>query len=230
MGVIVNFSCRVSPMRSSQKLLLGLILAFQAASASADSLTAWLTSGPTTAVAGATTFDFGVSGISNSGAVGILSATSGGATFSGGSLFNVSTAGISGLAARPVGSTGNFWGIQPGQIGTITFTQGISYFGLLWGSPDYAGWNDLTFYSGDTVIAAYNGTVTQLDKNWANTVYFNVSTTGPLITKVTLTANRPAFEVDNVAFAAPVPEPETYAMLLAGLGLMGFVARRRQNA
>lgn len=28
----------------------------------------------------------------------------------------------------------------------------------------------------------------------------------------------------------PVPEPETYAMLLAGLGLMGFVARRRQRS
>jgi hypothetical protein len=28
-----------------------------------------------------------------------------------------------------------------------------------------------------------------------------------------------------------IPEPETYAMLLAGLGLLGFVARRRkQNA
>lgn len=27
----------------------------------------------------------------------------------------------------------------------------------------------------------------------------------------------------------PIPEPETYAMLLAGLGLMGFVARRRQR-
>lgn len=27
---------------------------------------------------------------------------------------------------------------------------------------------------------------------------------------------------------APVPEPETYAMLLAGLGLIGFVARRRK--
>jgi len=26
---------------------------------------------------------------------------------------------------------------------------------------------------------------------------------------------------------APVPEPETYAMLLAGLGVMGAVARRR---
>ncbi len=34
---------------------------------------------------------------------------------------------------------------------------------------------------------------------------------------------------DNIAFAlaAPVPEPETYAMLLAGLGLMGGIARRR---
>lgn len=27
----------------------------------------------------------------------------------------------------------------------------------------------------------------------------------------------------------PIPEPETYAMLLAGLGLMGFVARRRRK-
>ena len=30
--------------------------------------------------------------------------------------------------------------------------------------------------------------------------------------------------------AAPVPEPETYAMLLAGLGLMGGIARRRKAA
>lgn len=28
---------------------------------------------------------------------------------------------------------------------------------------------------------------------------------------------------------APVPEPETYAMLLAGLGVMGFVARRKSR-
>jgi hypothetical protein len=29
---------------------------------------------------------------------------------------------------------------------------------------------------------------------------------------------------------SPVPEPETYAMLLAGLGLVGFMARRRKAA
>ena len=31
-------------------------------------------------------------------------------------------------------------------------------------------------------------------------------------------------------FTTAVPEPETYAMLLAGLGLMGTIARRRKNA
>ncbi len=36
-----------------------------------------------------------------------------------------------------------------------------------------------------------------------------------------------AFMVDNIS---PVPEPETYAMLLAGLGLVGFMARRRKES
>lgn len=30
-------------------------------------------------------------------------------------------------------------------------------------------------------------------------------------------------------YLAPVPEPETYAMMLAGLGLLGFMARRRRR-
>jgi hypothetical protein len=34
--------------------------------------------------------------------------------------------------------------------------------------------------------------------------------------------------LDNVTISAAVPEPETYAMLLAGLGLLGFAARRRK--
>ena len=39
--------------------------------------------------------------------------------------------------------------------------------------------------------------------------------------------------LDNVsvnAVTAPVPEPETYALMLAGLGAMTFVARRRKKA
>ncbi|MYN28158.1 choice-of-anchor A family protein [Duganella sp. CY42W] len=40
-----------------------------------------------------------------------------------------------------------------------------------------------------------------------------------------------AFVSTNVAgLVTAIPEPETYAMLLGGLGLMGFMARRRQKA
>lgn len=35
------------------------------------------------------------------------------------------------------------------------------------------------------------------------------------------------FRPSSVTVANPVPEPETYAMLLAGLGVLGFSARRR---
>jgi hypothetical protein len=34
--------------------------------------------------------------------------------------------------------------------------------------------------------------------------------------------------LDAVSLTAAIPEPETYAMLLAGLGLLGFAARRRK--
>ncbi len=34
----------------------------------------------------------------------------------------------------------------------------------------------------------------------------------------------------SVNFAAPVPEPETYSLLLAGLGAIAWVARRRKSA
>ena len=36
--------------------------------------------------------------------------------------------------------------------------------------------------------------------------------------------------MDNLRVSiSPVPEPEVYAMFMAGLGLMGLIARRRKN-
>ncbi|WP_049785337.1 PEP-CTERM sorting domain-containing protein [Nitrosomonas sp. Is79A3] len=49
---------------------------------------------------------------------------------------------------------------------------------------------------------------------------------------VTIERNNTWVFLSEVEFnAAPIPEPETetYAMLLAGLGLLGFVARRKQQ-
>jgi hypothetical protein len=35
-------------------------------------------------------------------------------------------------------------------------------------------------------------------------------------------------DVDGYSYAVPVPEPESYALLLAGLGLLGFIAKRKK--
>lgn len=37
------------------------------------------------------------------------------------------------------------------------------------------------------------------------------------------------YTLTSTIVAVPVPEPETYAMMLAGLGALGFLARRRRN-
>jgi hypothetical protein len=36
--------------------------------------------------------------------------------------------------------------------------------------------------------------------------------------------------MDDFTFTAAVPEPETYALMLAGLGLIGFTRRRAAKA
>ena len=39
-----------------------------------------------------------------------------------------------------------------------------------------------------------------------------------------------SFTLGNPAQASAVPEPEAYSMFLAGLGLLGFVSRKRKSA
>jgi hypothetical protein len=77
-------------------------------------------------------------------------------------------------------------------------------------------------------------TGTKLD-NSTVTQSFNVSDGAPQtftftgftnLASVTWADNATYHQFDNISVAA-VPEPETYAMFLAGLGLMGFAARRR---
>lgn len=39
--------------------------------------------------------------------------------------------------------------------------------------------------------------------------------------------NTPVYGNESLTLSAPIPEPKTYAMLLAGLGLVGYVVRKR---
>ena len=192
--------------------------------------------------AGAYTIDFGTSAVNNATSVAgtsapnevIFSGTAQGNSFQyvEGALYNTSL--ISGVAARPVGSLGNF--LSVGNSGnssgptTLTFTQGLSYFGFLWGSPD--AYNQVTFWNGNTVLGSYSGSAVMAPPNGNQSFasYFNVSATGgDVITKVTFASSGMAFETDNHAFVTAVPEAQTYAMMLAGLGLMGAIVRRRKS-
>jgi hypothetical protein len=67
--------------------------------------------------------------------------------------------------------------------------------------------------------------------NWQNIDTVLITAAGG-VHNTSLSGNDTSFAIDNLIINGPVspaPEPETYAMLLAGLGLVGFIARRRKQ-
>lgn len=64
---------------------------------------------------------------------------------------------------------------------------------------------------------------------WTHLTFSNLVATGAQTELKFSSRNDPSFtRLDNVSVMAAVPEPETYAMLLAGMGVMAAVARRRK--
>ncbi len=151
------------------------------------------------------------------------------ATLSGGTVY----ANDQPFADIPKGTVTDFLaaGVLAGQPATLTFTSPVSYLSFLWGSPDL--YNLLTVISTDITQTFTVGTLgfSVTDGNQAFSQYVQFSSApGSKITGVVFsnTPAQDAFEVANFSIAS-IPEASTIAMMLGGLGVVGFVARRRRN-
>jgi hypothetical protein len=127
-------------------------------------------------------------------------------------------------------------GTTVGNTSTLTFGSALSYISFLWGSPDTynlltvtsAGASQTFDISGTHAGATNLGfSVTNGNQSFAQYVQF----VGAGITSLTFTNSLPndAFEAANFNVLPSVPEPETYALLLAGIAAVGFMSRRRNS-
>jgi hypothetical protein len=136
------------------------------------------------------------------------------------------------------GSAANPWLSTNTAADAITFSNfstGVSAIGGFFVGSDVNG----AFTSGSLTLLATDllgATSTQTIAGGVTTFLGFVSTTS--MASLVLSAVQPAGgflwpAADNVTLAvatvaAPVPEPETYALFLAGLGLLGVLGRRRR--
>lgn len=146
--------------------------------------------------------------------------------------------GNSGYAAQPPGDPTGFFSVgtthgQPSSSSVTFAGPGVSYFGFYMGSPD--NYNVVTLYSGATTLLTLNGTQMAAAAGYSSatgdqgTGFYMNFFSNTAITKVTFSANQDAFESDNHSYITAIPEPATYAMMLAGLGVLGLLRRRRQS-
>lgn len=122
-------------------------------------------------------------------------------------------------------------GIKQSFATTVGATYNVSFAGMTYqnaGNPD--GLGEITALIDNTEIQTYQLVNQSSASNaWQ---HFNFSFTATAASTTLEFRHKPAgenysFLNDAGVFAAPVPEAESYALMLAGLGLVGFATRRR---
>jgi len=94
-------------------------------------------------------------------------------------------------------------------------------------ASDGAGHGFYDVYGGDFRVTSGSAEVRDLANAWLGVVNAG---SYEISQSLSIWQQDVAGSTQDLAVFAPVPEPETYAMLLAGLALMGFTARRRRSA
>jgi len=122
-------------------------------------------------------------------------------------------------------STNNLGTFISNNNGAGTATSGGAYGAMLGTFNGPNTWNYLTANGVASTFQYQRQTV-------ANPAVFQIGGVTTLLDN-TFNALPTTFNFDfasgNLVMATPVPEPGTYAMLLAGLAAVGFMARRRSN-
>lgn len=145
---------------------------------------------------------------------------------------------------------GNKFGIP--TLGSLNWMSGADVrlvFNAVEPGGDGLTVNDVTlkFYNGDTVIAAIDGNfslastitgngssgflieVDPMQQTFLNGAVFAMSGYSGFRIALESTISGASGGPESFSAISAVPEPETYAMLLSGLGLLGFAARRRKQ-
>ena len=127
-------------------------------------------------------------------------------------------------------SPGSDDNITTGEILKMTFNKAVT-IDKIWFNNNHDGdgslsGNKVKIGGTDYALSLATG-VPSFNDDWTPNVSFNVAAGGSLLFSLAST-NFDQFYISGMTVTA-VPEPETYAMMLAGLGLLGAVVRRRKQ-
>ena len=125
------------------------------------------------------------------------------------------------------------FGVQAGQTGNWSFRGGVDFGG---GGAVFLDGQAVDFRSNDMWWAGNYGNASQFFQFGAN-----ISAGNHTLTVYGLEGccdggqqfqfnSGSGFQSFNSSTLTPVPEPETYGMMLAGLGLLGIISRRKVQA
>ena len=135
------------------------------------------------------------------------------------------------LSLEPALNQTMYAAVSRQSTATLT-TPGISTLSLYAGSIDT--YNSITFHYADGTSETVGGAAFGKGSFGSGTngkanrrVYFSFG--DKVVSSVDFYSKYNSFEFDNIAASAAVPEPATWAMLIAGFGMVGFSARRRRS-